>query len=357
MRIKKIEAIPIKLKLKKTFKTAIRQTDCAQNVIIKIFTDEGLVGIGEAATPTRITGETQESVLAVINNIISPLLSGSEVFDIERMMEKIDSHVVGNTCAKAGIDIALHDLLGKTCQKPLYKLLGGYRNFVETDHTVSLDTPEKMAEVAETLVRKGFNILKVKLGLDPERDIQRVKAVRKRIGDQIILRVDANQAWSPKEAVKIIKSIEESNVELVEQPVKAGDIEGLKYVKNRVEVPIMADESVFSIEDALRLIKREAVDIINIKLMKSGGIYSARKIISIAEAAGIECMIGCMIESRIGVLAAVHLACGAKNITRVDLDGAMFLQDDIVIGGIKPDVGIFKLDESHGIGIKDVQKV
>jgi L-alanine-DL-glutamate epimerase-like enolase superfamily enzyme len=227
---------------------------------------------------------------------------------------------------------------------------------VETDITISINEPEEMAADAVEVVQQGFSALKLKVGIDSEKDIQRVKAIRDAVGNDMKIRLDANQGWEVDEAINTIRKIEELgfDVELVEQPVKARDFEGMKKVKDSVNTIIMADESCFSPEDARRLLEMKAADVLNIKLMKCGGIYKALQIIEIAEEFVVECMLGCMVESKISLTAAAHLAAAKKTITRVDLDAAILLKEDPVIGGFNKDIPWFSLSDAPGLGITDV---
>jgi len=240
-----------------------------------------------------------------------------------------------NSSAKAAVDMAVYDLFAKSCGKPLYKILGGGRGEIETDLTISVNGVEEMVVDSLKAVSQGFRILKIKVGKESKKDVERIQAIRQAVGPDIKLRIDANQGWSAKEAVKIIRTLEEMGIgmDLVEQPVNAHDFEGMKFVTSQVYTPILADESVFSPEDAIRIIRERAADLINIKLMKTGGIHEALKICAIAESFGMECMIGCMLESKIAVSAAAHLAAGRGIITRADLDGPSLCREDPYIGG------------------------
>ena len=239
---------------------------------------------------------------------------------------------------------------------PLYKYLGGYRNKVETDITISINEPEEMEADAVSACRKGFSALKLKVGIDAEKDVERVRRIRNAVGDRMKIRLDANQGWEVDEAIRTIRKIEDMglDIELVEQPVKARDFEGMKKVKDNVNTVIMADESLFSPQDALKLLQMQAADLLNIKLMKCGGIYNALRITAIAETYGVECMLGSMLESKISLTAAAHLAAAKRIITRVDLDAAILLAEDPVSGGFHKEVPWFYLDESPGLGITDV---
>ena len=231
--------------------------------------------------------------------------------------------------------MALYDLWAKKYNAPLYKLLGGYRTELTTDITISINESEEMVKDSLDAVHRGFSILKVKVGKDPNCDVKRVLAIREAVGPDVILRVDANQGWTAKEAVRIIGQLEDKDagIELVEQPVHYSDVAGMQYVTNHTLTNILADESVFSPKQAIEIIEKRAADLINIKLMKTGGISKAQQICHIAEASGVECMIGCMLETKISVSAAAHFAAANKNITMVDLDGPSLCVKDPIEGG------------------------
>jgi L-alanine-DL-glutamate epimerase-like enolase superfamily enzyme len=252
--------------------------------------------------------------------------------------------------------MALYDILGKTGRKPLFMLMGGYRSEVMTDITLGIKSPKEMAKDSLIAVQKGFKALKVKVGTNPSEDVERVKMVREAVGSDVELRVDANQAWTPKEAMDVLTEISKCNVEFVEQPVSAEDVRGLASVRKHSSIPVMADESVHSPADALRLIRSEAVDMINIKLMKSGGIHKARKIVEVAEAAGVPCMIGCMSESELGITAAVHLAAAMRNIRYADLDSDLLLRDKLVKNTLKVENSVRPLSSLPGLGVKEIDQ-
>lgn len=356
MNIAKIELKHLSIPLKKTFKTALRTVDSAENTVVLVYTDDGSIGFGEAPPTKAITGEDNDSIRAAIKNYIAPALIGQDVSNMEELQQKLHGSIAGNSSAKAAVDMAVYDLFTKQKGVPLFKYLGGYRDTVETDITISINEPEEMAADAVEAVEQGFSALKLKVGIDSEKDIQRVKAIRDAVGPDMKIRLDANQGWEVEEAIATIRKIEDMgmNIELVEQPVKARDFEGMKKVKDNVNTLIMADESLFTPQDAEDLLKMQAVDLLNIKLMKCGGIHNALKIVSIAEQYNIECMLGCMVESKISLTAAAHLAAAKKNITRVDLDAAILLKEDPVEGGFHKHIPWFTLDDSPGLGITGV---
>lgn len=356
MKIVKIETGEVNIPLVTPFKTALRTVDRVSDIVVRITTDDGQTGFGEAPPTAVITGDTKGSILCAIEEFIGPNLIGMEIEDLDGIMKRLHGCILKNTSAKAAVDMAVYDLFAKSCGKPLYKLLGGRRTEIETDLTISVNDAEEMVQDSLRAVEQGFNILKIKVGKEGRKDVERIKAIRKAVGPDILLRIDANQGWSPKEAVRIIRSMEDMGIEmdLVEQPVSAHDFEGMKFVTSQVHTPILADESVFSSEDAIRIIKERAADLINIKLMKTGGIYEALKICAIAESFGVECMIGCMLESKIAVSAAAHLAAGKGIITRADLDGPSLCKTDPYTGGPVFEGPKIRMNETPGMGISGV---
>ncbi|HYF83142.1 MAG TPA: dipeptide epimerase [Clostridia bacterium] len=357
MKIKHIETMMITTPLKKPFKTALRQTSISESIIVKIHSDDGQVGFGGAAPTAVITGDTLDSIRGAIENFIGPAIIGIDIEEFDTLMKKLHSSIFRNTSAKAAIDMALYDLYGKHFKIPLYKLFGGARKEIESDITVSVNSPEEMAQDAVDYIKRGYTTLKTKVGVDSELDIIRIKRIREAIGNNVKLRLDANQGWFAKEAVRTIRKLEDMgmNIELVEQPVKAHDFEGLKYVTDNVDTPIMADESLFSPEDGFSILKLRAADILNIKLMKCGGLHNALKINAMAESCGVECMLGSMIESKIGITAAAHLACGKLNITRADLDAVDLMAEDPIDGGVKVTGSRHVIPESYGLGINGLK--
>ena len=284
---------------------------------------------------------------------------GRDVDEFEDLMQALNKCIVGNTSAKAAMDMALWDLYGQLYRIPVYKLMGGSRKEIITDITISVNDPEEMARDAVDAVRRGYDTLKIKVGAHPELDVARLTAVRQAIGNDTRIRIDANQGWEPKQAVRLLNQMQEKglDIEFVEQPVKAHDIDGLKYVTERSYVPVLADESVFSPEDAVRIMQTGAADLVNIKLMKCGGLYNALKIVSAAEVYGVECMIGCMLEAKISVNAAVHLACAKNIITKIDLDGPVLCSEDPILGGAVFDEQRITVSDEPGLGIKGVEKI
>lgn len=357
MIIEKIETFRHAVPLKKPFKTALRTVTVAEAIFVKVSCDNGITGWGEAPPTLVITGDSLASIEASINEVIKPFILKQNLLNYETIFQGLKSILVNNSSAKAAVDMALYDCISQNCRLPLYQFLGGYRNEIETDFTVSVNSPAEMGEDAVNYVSNGFNVLKVKVGIgEIATDIARIQEIRNRIGQDIKIRLDANQGWKPKDAVWAIRKMEDLglDIELVEQPVKAEDLDGLKQVTDSVDTLIMADESVFSPKQAFEVIRRRSADLINIKLMKSGGIYQAQMINQMAETAGMECMVGSMIETQLGISAAAHFAASKKNITRYDFDAPLMLANETLTGGIKYNGRKITLPDQPGLGIEKV---
>ncbi|MBM7579151.1 dipeptide epimerase [Jeotgalibacillus terrae] len=356
MKIRSIETFRVRVPLKKPFKTALRTLTVSDSVIVKITDEEGRTGYGEAPPTHVITGDSLAGIEEAINGIIAPQCVGQSLLNRENLLHTINKAMVRNTSAKAAVDCAIYDLLAQHADMPLYQFLGGSTDSFDTDYTVSVNEPEEMAEDAKQFNQDGFSVQKIKVGTGAiEDDLKRIRAIREKT--DCTLRLDANQGWTAKEAVYAISRMEDEglNIELVEQPVKAHDIQGLKYVTDHTYTPIMADESVFSPQDAIRVLEMRAADLINIKLMKAGGIHQALIIAKLAEAYDIPCMTGSMIETKVGISAAAHFAASQRIITRYDFDAPLLLAEDIVGGGVQFDRARMTFSGTAGLGIESIK--
>lgn len=329
MKITAIEIGKIAIPLKTPFITALRRVDVAEDLVVKVHTDDGHTGYGNAPATVVITGDSHQSVAAAIKYTIGPKLIGRDIDDREDILDTIHQSMVHNTSAKAALDMAVHDLFGQRYGLPLYRFFGGRKTRIASDLTISVNAPDTMASDAVQAVSRGYSHLKLKVGIDPAMDFQRVAAIR------LIGRMeDAGLA-----------------IELVEQPVAAADFDGLKQVTDHVATDIMADESAFSPRDVFRLLAMRACDLINIKLMKAGGLAPAAQIAAMADAAGVACMMGCMLESKVGITAAAALSAGKAVITKNDLDAADLMAADPVRGGITYDKDHLVVPDAPGLGI------
>ncbi len=356
MKIARIDVDEIFIPLARPFKTALRTVENVEDIIVRVTADSGETGYGEAPPTAVITGDTKGGIRCAIEEFIRPALLGMEIENLDGIMHRLHTCMVKNTSAKAAVDMAVYDLYAQRFGAPLYQMLGGCRDTVETDITISVNPVPQMIEDSLEAVRQGYRILRIKVGKEGLADVARIASIREAIGGGIRLRVDANQGWTAKEAVHIITAMEEKglNIDLVEQPVPAHDLDGMRAITKAVATPILADESVFSPEDAAEIIRTHAADLLNIKLMKTGGIWQALKICALAEIYGVECMIGCMLESKLAVSAAAHLAAAKRIITRADLDGPSLCRIDPYEGGPVYENGIIRMTEAPGIGITGV---
>ena len=357
MKITEVRLGRISVPLRTPFKTALRTVCSVEDVIVEIHTDDGRIGYGEAPPTGPITGDTTGAIIGAIQDHIAKSIIGMDVDDFEDVMQKVQKSIVGNTSAKAAVDMALWDLYGQKYGIPVYKLMGSARKNITTDITISVNDPETMVRDSLIALDRGYDCLKMKVGINPEMDVARLKAVRQAVGNDVTIRIDANQAWNAKQAVKILNAMQEQGlqIELVEQPVPAHDLEGMKYVTERSYVPVLADESLYSPADAATILRMGAADLLNIKLMKCGGLYNALKICTMAEVYGVECMIGCMLEAKISVNAAVHLACARKVITKVDLDGPVLCSEDPILGGAVFNEKDITVSDAPGLGILGIE--
>lgn len=348
----------LRVPLKTPFKTAVRTVQAIEDVVVLLQTDSGHIGYGAAPATAPITGDTHGSIIAAIQQCIAPKLIGQDVADLNRLCTLVQHALEHNSNAKAAVEIALYDLWAQALSTPLYQALGGGTPRITTDITISVDAIDTMVADALSALARGYGSLKIKVGKDSDSDVERIKAIHAAVAGRTSLRLDANQGWTPKQAVRTMRTLEDAGIvmELVEQPVKAADIDGLAFVTARIDTPVMADESVFSPIQAIELIQRRAADIVNIKLMKTGGLSNAIRIADIAALYGVPCMIGCMIESSISVAAAVHLAVAkADSITLADLDAPALGQFDPTEGGVHFDEAQLHIDDSPGLGIRRIR--
>ncbi|MBC1827533.1 dipeptide epimerase [Listeria seeligeri] len=355
MKITKIKTHIVPIQLSSTFKTALREVSHVNVVRVYIHFDNGIVGIGEAAPTHVITGDTEASITSAINDIFGPFLIGRELDEELTILDEMKSLLVHNSSPKAAIDIALHDALAKANSKPLYEFLGGGSPRLETDYTISIGTPEKMVQDAKTKVAEGFKSLKIKLGLDPvEIEVAKIRRMNEALGGKIPFRIDANQGWTPDVAIQILNEWSDIPIDFIEQPVKSWDFAGMAKVTANTNIPIMADESLFGIHDAKRLLDEKCCNLLNIKLMKSAGIKEARAIHDLASEYKVDCMIGTMIEGYVSLSAAAHFAASAKQVKFYDLDVPFMwnLQGkNLADIGLEIGRGELLLTEEDGIGI------
>ena len=352
MKILAIHTALLSATLKNPFITSLRRVDALQDLVVVIECENGMKGYGEGAPTPVITGETIGSMMATIE-YIKPHLLGLEIEDFDTILKAVHTRIIKNTTAKSALEIALYDLKAQVAKLPLYKMLGGTKTEFRTDITISMGEIDKMISDSHDAVNLGYDTLKIKIGDDPQKDVERIKAIHASLDPSIKLRLDANQGWTAQESVELLLALEKEDIvaEFIEQPVAADDIEGLKYIKERVQTPVLADESIFSYKDAERLLEMQAIDYVNIKLAKTAGISQALALADLSASYGVKCMIGCMLEGPISVAAGVHVASAkADIITMLDLDAVSLLASHPIDTDIHFDESYIKLSNSVGLG-------
>lgn len=357
MLIKRITVGEVKVPLKVPFKTALRRVDEVHDLVLMVETNTGLIGYGSATATAVITGDLIDSMRAALA-LLAPKLLGRRLLNFNALLRTVHHSVVNHTSLKAALEIALYDLRAQSVGLPLYQLLGGGEPQIKTDITISVNSVEIMVSDAQAAVAEGFDCLKIKVGGQTWRDdVESVTAIYQALGPNIALFLDANQGWEPKQAVQVIQSLEKAGVvlEFVEQPVKASDLAGLKFVTDNTLTPIFADEAVFTTSAALQILATGGANGINIKLAKTAGISAALEMANLARMHHRTCMVGCMLEGLISVTAAAHVAVACEDVVAyVDLDGPLLCSGRVVDGGMEQSGPYIDLPDAPGLGIKAV---
>lgn len=352
MHISKIEIYHIDLPLKEPFIISYHRYDTMPAVIVKLHTNDGIIGYGESVPDEHVTGESVHSVIAALKYNFAPVLLGEDPRNIQRIHKLMDQVLVLNGAAKAAIDIACYDILGKSSGLPVYSLLGGKKEApLMIPRVLSILEPEVLERQAKEAVEAGYTELKMKLSTDPKKDILRVKAVREAVGKDVVIRVDVNQGWKTVQTAKqTICQLEIYDVSWVEQPISQMGVSFFKRLKEVTNVPLMADESMVTEQNLRTLIEDNAVDYVNIKLMKSGGIFPAYKLATQAELFGINCQIGSMVESSIASAAGFHVAAAKENIVSTEISGpTKFIKE---VGNLTYSLPFVNLQDLPGLGIE-----
>jgi L-alanine-DL-glutamate epimerase-like enolase superfamily enzyme len=322
----------------------------AQNIFIRIHTDAGYYGVGECSAFPMIVGETQATCFEMAKDFAA-LWKDKAAENIEERMSELHAFTAFNATIKSAFDMALYDLAARRAGQPLYQYLGGKKKDIETDLTIGIDTPENMAARAIQFIEDGVKMIKIKLGKNGKEDVERVKQIRAAVGEDILLRIDANQGWDFDTALDALCEMEPYNVQFCEQPMRRWDDHKLPLLRKESPVKIMADESVFDHHDAARLIREHACDYINIKFAKSGGILEALGIDSCAKQHNIPCMMGGMLESRLALTAFAHFALAHDNIIFHDMDTCLLgHKTDPVTGGVKYKGYFLEIPDTPGLG-------
>ncbi len=355
--ITKTELLKLRIPLIEPFITSLGKDDFAENVVVIIHTKSGITGYGECNPYMPINGESVDTCFAVAQ-YFAKAFKEKNALDIEGNIALMDRIIYANNSIKSAFDMALHDIAAQQSNLPLYKFLGGKINKpLLTDYTVSIGEINKMADDAKKIKKDGFPAIKVKLGEGYEKDVARIKAIRMAVGKKIPIRIDANQGWDYKTALKTLKELAQFDIQFCEQPIPRWDLNGMKKLNKKSTVKIMADESCCMDHDAEQLIEQKACTMMNVKLGKSGGLFVAKKITRLAEKAGIDLQIGAFVESRLGMTASAHLALSSKAVKFCDFDTPLMYSEDPVDGGISyHEKGMIKMPETPGLGARIQEK-
>jgi len=357
MKIKEIYYKTLEIQLTEPYTIAYDTYSSCNIIFMMCITDKGGYGFGSASPEKNVTGEDIGRSLLLIDNIVIPMLRNSDPFEYARIIEELKKEVSSSPSVMAMVDMLLFDLVAKKAGVPLFKFLGAYRSSIPTSITIGIMPVEDTLEKAREYFQSGFNIFKLKGGLSCDEDIEKIRKLRESFKDKIELRVDANQGYTVDEAIRFVEETRDHHVELLEQPTPRNDYEMLGKVSNLVSIPVMADESILDLKDVFHLTKHDLTDMINIKLMKTGGIVEAMHINSVARAAKVEAMVGCMDESELSVSAGLHFALSRPNIIYADLDGHMDLLNDPAKNTVIIKNGIISPSELPGLGLKNLDRL
>jgi L-alanine-DL-glutamate epimerase-like enolase superfamily enzyme len=350
--ISAITLCPLYVPLKEPFVISLGPINSVENLVVRLQTSDGRTGWGECSPYRTINGESVHTCMAV-GREIAQVLRGRDAHDLEGAVAAMDALIYGNSSIKSAFDIALHDLAAQQAGLPLYAFLGGRKGkLLQTDMTVSIGAPEKMARDAARFLHEGFPFIKVKLGQSLTADLARIRAIREAVPEHIPLRIDANQGWQNADnAIRILQALEPYGIEHCEEPIPRWQFLDLNRVSTESPIPIMADESCGDEHDAQRLIRLKACPMFNIKLGKTGGLVKALRVARMGEAAGIDMQVGGFMESRLGMTAAAHFALASDAIHHCDFDTPLMFTEDPIGGGIRYAAnGVIEVPDTPGLG-------
>lgn len=356
MRITRVTAEPVSVPRRQAYgrdpASALGAAAMSEHGIVMIETDAGIVGQGEICSVFTRRGRL---LCRDVVQMLVPVLLGEDPRRIASLAAAMDKALHGSEPAKAGVEMALFDIVGQHCGVPVYQLLGGLvRERIPLSYSIPFGAPDEMAAFARQRVAEGFRTVKVKVGRERETDVETVRAVRAAVGPGIRVRVDANMGWrTPNEAIGTIRAMEPSDPEMIEQPLPGHDLDGLARIRAGVGVPILADESVWTPRDAVAVVKRGAADFVNVYVSEAGGLLKAATVFGICEAAGIPCMIGSMPETGIGTAAQIHLGVAMTNLG-IDSDtcGVLYHQQDLLEQPLRIENGFAYPPDGPGLGVR-----
>jgi L-alanine-DL-glutamate epimerase-like enolase superfamily enzyme len=350
VRITRVEAWRADLPLREPYRIAYETIDRCETAFVRLVTDGHATGVGCGTADPAMTGETTRDTVQALEDVVRPLLEGEDPLRPAHHLHRLREPLAGRPAARAAVDLALHDLLGRAAGLPLWRILGGFRETIPTSITIGILPADETVERAEELVGRGFRCLKIKGGDDPEVDAERALRVREAVGPDIELRFDANQGYTVEQAVRFVERVRGARLELLEQPTPAGEPALLGRVTAEVPLPVMADESLRSLVDAYRLAHGELADMLNVKLQKVGGLAEALRINAVARAAGLEAMVGCLDEPALGIAAGLAFALAVPNVMYADLDGHLDLAEDPTAGAVVLEDGLLRPTDLPGLG-------
>lgn len=353
MKITSITAVPVSIPFKKPFVVWRGVAKTKDHVIVLVETDEGITGVGEASPFLYYAPETQQDVISTIDNYIKPLVLGLDPFDLESIDELFHTTIDGHHFSKSAVEMALWDIIGKSLGVPVYKLLGGkFRQGVPLVGILKSGEPDAMARETEEWLARGFRQLKVKIGFGLEKDVATVAAVRKAAGDGVTIRVDAEENYDLKSAIAVARRLESLDIELLSQPIRRENYHDMALLRQAIDIPLLVDESIITPEDVLLAVRLGTGDLVNIKVVKSGGILNSRRMAAIARAGGKDCLVGSMLEMGPGTLFAGHFAVATANVSYAcELIGPLLLADDVLADPVSVRDGVLQIPDAPGLGI------
>lgn len=356
MRISRIEATPYFPPLRQFFGRSVKlgfgELKNLEFGLVRIYTDEGLVGLGEISNVFAPSGGAQ---CRIVDDVLAPSLLGEDPAHIARIHSLMDEAIDGMEPAKAALDMALYDIVGKSLNVPVHGLLGGQvREHIPLSFSIMFGDADEMAGLSRELAADGFKTVKVKVGQGADEDEEAIRAIRAAVGENVTIRVDANMAWkTPKEALETLRRIEPFGIELAEQPLVGSDLDGMAFIRERIDIPIMADESVWSPRTAMQVLQRQAADIVSVYVAESGGLFRAAQTFFMCEAAGVPNAIGSMPETGVGTAAEVHLGVAMTNLTlAADCCGSSYYDEDFLKTPLKVKDGFAYPPPGPGLGVE-----